>query len=401
MRLLAHAPDCASRGATATSGFRRTSPRLSGMVSSSQAGGRVLVTGGAGFIGTTLALSARGPRRALGRPRQPAPAGAPGLAAAGGTAGLGRAPCRRRHPRRGPGRGRRRPAPRHRDPPGRRDRHRAVAVGEHPPRHGQRRRHHPAARLPHPRRSRAGTLRADQLAGGLRRGRVAKPRRVHVPAGAAHARAAGGGSLGPRHRRGPRAQLGRRHAPQPDQRLRRDQAGPGADPVGLDRLARHEAVGAAPAERLRPAPVAVQPLHRHRVAVLPPGPRGPVDPALRGRRHHPRLRLHRRRGQRAGRRHRKPAGGPHAHRRRRQRRTHHHRRPGPRDRGLPLGARAARDRPVPRRRRPPRLLHRRRHHRDTSTGRPPGACATASPDCRSGSRRSSTETAAGRRARPP
>ena len=39
----------------ATSGFRRASPRLVRMVFLLQAGGRVLVTGGAGFIGTTLA----------------------------------------------------------------------------------------------------------------------------------------------------------------------------------------------------------------------------------------------------------------------------------------------------------------------------------------------------------
>ena len=42
----------------------------------------------------------------------------------------------------------------------------------------------------------------------------------------------------------------------------------------------------------------VQPLHRDRVAVLAAGTRGRVDPALRGRRHHPRLRPHRRRRER-------------------------------------------------------------------------------------------------------
>ena len=56
-----------------------------------------------------------------------------------------------------------------------------------------------------------------------------------------------------------------------------------------------------------------------------------------------------------------PAGRPHAHGRRRQRRPHHDRRPGPRDRALPLGAGAARHRPVPRRRRPARLVHGRGH----------------------------------------
>ena len=111
------------------------------------------------------------------------------------------------------------------------------------------------------------------------------------------------------------------------ERLRQHQARAGAHPVLLGRLPRHHAVGAAPAERLRHRPVADQPLHRHRLALLPARPRGQVDPALRGRRHHPRLRLHRRCRRCRRRRDRRPARRPEPHRRRRHRYPHHDPRP--------------------------------------------------------------------------
>ncbi|CAA9381133.1 MAG: NAD-dependent epimerase/dehydratase family protein, partial [uncultured Nocardioides sp.] len=301
------------------------------------------------------------PGGAVGGPGQPPPPGPPGLTPPRRPGRRGGPPHRRRHRGRGPRRRPGRRPPRRRHPPGGGDGHRPVAVGEHPSRDGQRRGDDPAPRRVHPGRSRPGPLRADELARGLRGGGVAPSRRDDLPAGAAHARPARGGTVGPRHGRGARAQLGRRDASPPDQRLRRHEAGPGADPGRVDRVPRHQAVGAAAPERLRAAPVAVQPLHGHRVAVLPARTGGTVDPALRGRRDHARLRLHRRRRERAGRGDGPAAGRPGPHRRRRQRRPHDHRRPGAGDRALPLRTRAARHGPVPRRRRAPRVVRGGRH----------------------------------------
>ena len=324
--------------------------------------GNVLVTGGAGFIGCALAQLLARRRRALGRRRQPAPAGAP-------DAPSDRPRCTRPPSWSSPTSssadtwdrvladfrpGRRRP-------PGRRDRHGAVAEREHPPRLGQRRRHHPAARRADPGRPGARPPGPDQSAapctarapGAVRDGTLFQP-------GAAHPRPARRRPVG-LPGRDPRAQLRAEHArPAPVERVRRHQARPGARARRVGRLARRAAVGAAPPERLRPRPVAHQPLHRASCRCSPSSPGdGRVHPALRGRRDHPRLRLHRRRGVGPGRGRRRTADGSAA----RTLDVGAGVRTTIRDlattvAALPRCARAARDRSVPRRRRPSRRLRR-------------------------------------------
>ena len=261
--------------------------------------GRVLVTGGAGFIGTTLARPARRPGRVVGRARQPAPAGAPRLAAAGRPARLGRPARRRRHQRRRtstPSSPTCVPTPSCTSPPRPAPRSRcrrapvtAWSTSSAPP----------SCSTPSPARatcpahfvltsSRAvygeGVWRNDD-------GSTFQPGlRTHAQLEA--------GQVGPRRRRRPRAQLRGRHppatrststAPPSSRRSRSSPRGP-ARTTPACRCCACRTSTARASRCPTPTPASSRSSRGW--------PARGVDPALRGRRHHPRLRLHRRRRER-------------------------------------------------------------------------------------------------------
>ena len=224
------------------------------------------------------------------------------------------------------------PAPRRRGPPGGRDGHRAVAEREHPPRLGQRGRHDPAARRPDPGRPRARPRRAHQQPRGVRRGHLAATptARLFQPGARTHAQleAAQWDFPGADARAQLRARQPRRRrractAPPSSPRSTCSAPWAGSHDVPLSVLRLQNVYG--PGQSLTNPYTGIVSLFSQLARD------GRVDPALRGRRDHPRLRLHRRRGRRAlvaaiGR--AADHAGPDL--RRRRRRPHHDPRPGAR-----------------------------------------------------------------------
>jgi hypothetical protein len=313
---------------------------------------QVLITGGAGFIGSHLAaeLIAHGyrvrvadalaPRSTARRRAAPVPP-----------------PRRRTAPRRRhrPGRGRRGPRRRRRRlPPRGHGRRRAEHVPDRALHARQRRRHRRLARGAGAAAGAAPGRRVEHE--HLRRGTLPRRRgRLHTQVARPLERLrAGGVGTGLRGGRGARERRHRRvHAGQPDLRLRPLEVRPGAAvPHDRARL-RHPHRRAPLLQRVRSAPGALQPLHGRPRDLRGAAPERQPPADLRGRTTAPRLRLGARRRPRLPRRARERRRRRRRVQRRQRRRDHDPRgrhAPGTRPR---QGHRPRGHRRAPRRRHPP------------------------------------------------